>query len=72
MRLTKGIGLLVVVLGAVGLAAPARADGITAWGYDSYGEVSNAPTGTGYTAIAGGYLQRVRPGRRRQHPRVGL
>jgi MYXO-CTERM domain-containing protein len=32
-----------------------RTDGsIAAWGFDGYGEVTGAPTGTGFTAIAAG------------------
>ncbi|MEX1232475.1 MAG: hypothetical protein WEB58_19670 [Planctomycetaceae bacterium] len=38
------------------LASPQmlRAGAITVWGDDTYGQVSNAPAGTGYTAIAAG------------------
>jgi hypothetical protein len=43
----------VVILALIGLA-PANADMIAAWGYDGQGQVSNAPTGAGFTAIAGG------------------
>jgi hypothetical protein len=32
----------------------AVAGSIVAWGEDTYGQVSNTPTGTGFTAIAGG------------------
>ncbi len=31
------------------------ADSIVAWGIDWYGQVTDTPTGTGYTAIAAGY-----------------
>jgi hypothetical protein len=34
----------------------AVAGSIVAWGNDDYGQVSNTPTGTGFTAIASGYL----------------
>ena len=33
---------------------PVNADTVVAWGYNGDGEVSNAPTGTGFTAIAAG------------------
>ena len=32
----------------------ANASKVVAWGANDYGQVSNAPTGTGFTAIAGG------------------
>ena len=34
----------------------AVAGSIAAWGTNDYGQVSNTPTGTGFTAIAGGGL----------------
>jgi hypothetical protein len=43
-------GLLVLAAGTLG----AQAGSIAAWGNNSEGEVSGAPTGTGFTAIAGG------------------
>ena len=42
------VGLIVVTVG------PASADLIVAWGNDGLGEVSNAPKGPGFTAIAAG------------------
>jgi hypothetical protein len=50
-----GIFVAVAAGGFTGYAL--AADGsITAWGYNGFGgQVTNAPTGTGYTAIAGGY-----------------
>ena len=33
----------------------AVAGSIAAWGLDDFGQVSNTPTGTGFTAIAGGF-----------------
>ncbi len=32
---------------------------VVAWGYDRYGQVSGAPTGTGFTAVAAGALHSV-------------
>ena len=37
------------------LSGRARADEIVAWGYNADGEVSAAPTGNDFTAIAAGY-----------------
>jgi hypothetical protein len=50
--------VLLACLGLFGpaLAAPARAGMIAAWGYDMYGQVTDTPTGTDFTAIAGGWL----------------
>ena len=42
---------LVVVL--VGVAQVEAA--IVSWGYDLYNQVTDTPSGTGFTAIAGGY-----------------
>ncbi len=36
-------------------AHPVNAGTVVAWGDNGGGEVSGAPTGTGFTAIAGGY-----------------
>jgi hypothetical protein len=49
--LLGGAALLLVLLAPLRVSAQ-----ITGWGYDHYGAVSNAPTGTGFTAIAGGGL----------------
>ena len=50
-----------VVLAATAVAAPVgmpvpQPGPITAWGYDGDKQVSDAPTGGGYTAIAAGYF----------------
>jgi alpha-tubulin suppressor-like RCC1 family protein len=52
--------LAAAVVLVAGVARPARADveirtgSITAWGYDYYGDVSGAPTGADFIAIAAG------------------
>ena len=48
-RIILGLAILVVMCVRQGNAGT-----VAAWGYDGEGEVSNAPTGTGFTAIAGG------------------
>ena len=42
-----------ITLGSTGQVAVAGS--IVAWGEDDYGQVSNAPTGDGFTATAGGF-----------------
>ena len=46
----------IVTIIATGIVSTSNAGTIVAWGYDTYGEVSNAPTGTGFTTIAAGFL----------------
>ncbi|MHB1158673.1 MAG: hypothetical protein ACYC26_17760, partial [Phycisphaerales bacterium] len=54
-RLGRAAGAVVVALTSVAaMTVSVNADSIAAWGNDVYGQVSNAPTGTGYTTIAGG------------------
>ncbi len=50
------VGLLNLLLSgsALFLGSAAMAGSIVSWGREVYGQVSNTPTGTGYTAIAGG------------------
>ena len=60
MRSALGICVLVVA----GVAAPggkATADSIVAWGLDSYGEVSDVPTGDNFTSIAAGAYEAFAP-----------
>ncbi|HUU91179.1 MAG TPA: PEP-CTERM sorting domain-containing protein [Phycisphaerae bacterium] len=47
----------ILITGLLGLTHPALArDGeIVTWGADDFGQVSNAPIGTGFTAIDSGY-----------------
>lgn len=46
----------VLVLACVAVCVShARTDEITAWGWDTVGEVSGTPTGRGFTAVAAGY-----------------
>ena len=47
-------GLILALLAHTMGNGAAQAGSIVSWGYDGYGVVSGAPTGTGYTAIAGG------------------
>ena len=47
-------GVLAIAAGGYHNLALTEAGEVIAWGYDFYGQVSDAPTGTGFTAIDGG------------------
>ncbi len=48
------IALVALIVASAALAGQARAAQIVAWGGDTFGEVSNVPSGTDFTAIAAG------------------
>ena len=56
MRMARARGVVIglAVIGLMAVRARVEAGLIVSWGTDTYGQVSGTPTGTDFTAIAGG------------------